>query len=68
MWYDEEYMLFTSKGIHGNKDTTNVGIDVSILPAFLQILIDALITDLGQESHIGNADLFLLEALFPVRL
>ena len=61
-------MVRTSEGVNGDEHRTNVGIDLGILPSFLEIFIDALVRDGGEEGHIGHADLLLLEALFPVCL
>ena len=58
----------TSEGIDGDEHSADVGVDFAILPPFLEILIDALVRDGSEESHIRHADLLLLEALLPVRL
>ena len=58
----------TSKWIHGDQNTTDVGIDFAISPAFLEVVVDAFIADGCEEGHIGHADLLLFEAFFPICL
>ena len=58
----------TSEGVHGDEHRTNVGVDLCVLPPFIEVLIDALVRDGGEEGHVRYADLLLLEAFLPVCL
>ena len=58
----------TSERIDRYQYCPNVSVNLAILPAFLEVLVDALVRDRGQECHIGHADLLLLEALLPIGL
>lgn len=58
----------TSKWADRNQDIPDIRIDFSVSPAFLKVLIDTFVTDRRQQGHIGDSNLFLLEAFFPVRL
>ena len=60
--------MHTSERVDRYQHRANVRVDVSILPPFLQILIDALVADLGQQRHVGDTHLLLLEPLLPVGL
>lgn len=63
-----EHDVRTAKRVDGYKHGPDVCVDLAVLPAFLQVLVYALVADCGQECHVGHADLFLLESLLPVRL
>jgi hypothetical protein len=58
----------TSERIDGYQNRADISVYLRIRPAFLEIIVDGLVTDGGEESHIGHADLFLLETLFPICL
>lgn len=58
----------TSKWVHGYENGSNVGVYLPVCPPFLQILVYTVIADLGQQRHVRDANLLLLEALFPVCL
>ena len=58
----------TSEWVYGDEHSTDVSVDFAILPPLLEVLVNALICDRGQESHVGYTDLLLLETLLPVRL
>ena len=58
----------TSEGVDGDEHSADVSVDFAVLPPFLEVLVDALVRDRGKESHIGHADLLLLESFLPVCL
>lgn len=41
----------------------NVGVDCSVLESLLQVLIDGLFADLGQQRQVGDSNLSLLARL-----
>ena len=60
--------IHTSERVDGDEHRANVGVDLCVLPPFIEVLVDALVRDGGEKGHIGHADLLLLEALLPVCL
>ena len=58
----------TSERIDRYQYCPNVSVNLAILPAFLEVLVDTLVRDRGKECHIGHADLLLLESLLPISL
>ena len=57
-----------AKWIHGNEHVTDVGVNLGIREAHLQVAIDGFVRDLRQQCHIRDASLWLLEAFTPIRL
>ena len=58
----------TFEWVDGNQDTTDVGVNLAILPPLLQVVVDSLVCNRSEECHVGYTDLLLLEAFLPVRL
>lgn len=58
----------TSKRVDGYQDTSDIRVDLSILPPFREILVHSFVRDGREQRHVRYADLFLLETLFPIRL
>ena len=58
----------TSEWVDRDEHCANVSVDLSVLPSLLQVLVNALVRDRGEEGHVGDADRLLLEALLPVGL
>lgn len=58
----------TSEGINGDQHGSDVSVYVAIGPAFLEVLVNALVTNRGQQGHIRHPYLGFLKALLPVRL
>jgi hypothetical protein len=49
-----------SEGIDGDEHMANVGVDLAVLEALLQVVVDGLVGDLAQQRQIRDSDLFLL--------
>lgn len=62
------YNALTSEWVHRNQDGTDVGIDFSVRPALLQVLVDTFVADCREQCHIVHSNLFLLKPLLPIRL
>ena len=58
----------TSEGIDGYEDGSDICVDLAVGPPFLEVLVDALVADCGEEGHVGYADLLLFEAFLPISL
>lgn len=58
----------TAKRVDRYQHCADIGIYLAARPPLLKVLIDALVADRGQQSHIRDSYLFLLESLFPVGL
>lgn len=58
----------TSKRVNGDEHTTDIRVDLPIRPPLLQVLVDALVGDRREQSHIRHSDLLLLESLLPIGL
>jgi hypothetical protein len=58
----------TSEWVDRDEHGANVSVNLGVGPSFLEILVDALVADSGEQRHIGDPDLLLLEALLPIRL
>lgn len=43
-------------------------IDLSIFKALLQVVVDGVLGDRGQEGHVGDTSLLFLERILPVGL
>lgn len=58
----------TSKRVDGNQDTSDIRIDLSVLPPFRKIFVHSFIRDGREQCHVRHANLFLLETFFPIGL
>ena len=58
----------TFKRVDGYQDTSDIRIDLSVLPPFRKVFVHSFIRDGREQRHIGYADLFLLEPFFPIGL
>lgn len=67
---DRETLILrlTPEWIHRDQNRANICVDFRVGPPFLKIFIDAFIADGGQQGHIVNSDLLLLEPFLPVCL
>lgn len=62
------YKLRTSEWINRYEHAADVSVNFAVLPSLLEILVDTLVTDCRQQSHVRYASLLLLESLLPVGL
>ena len=58
----------TSERVDRDEHRADVCIDLRILPTLLQVLVNALVCDRGQQRHVRHSDLLLLKALLPICL
>jgi len=58
----------TSKRVDGYQDTSDIRIDLAVLPPFRKIFVHSFIRDGREQRHVRYADLFLLETFLPIGL
>jgi len=58
----------TSKRVDGYQDTSDIRIDLAVLPPFRKIFVHSFIRDGREQRHVGYANLLLLETFFPIGL
>jgi hypothetical protein len=58
----------TSKWIDGYEDTADVCVNLATEPSLLQIIIDGLVANGCQKSHVRHSCCLLLEPFLPVGL